>query len=128
MRLPGSSIGKYFCRLRRYCAAFCLSARTASHFAKALLDKPPAFLQLFLERMDVLPKISITGNQEPINLEAPTFLNAVEVVVDAGTYTEDECNYTAATPKEVVRVYLEIARGDVALSPYAKRLGVSLNT
>ena len=46
---------KYFCRLRRYRAAFCCPARPASNFAKASSDKkPPAFLQLFLGQGEVL--------------------------------------------------------------------------
>lgn len=82
----------------------------------------------FIERVDVLPKISITGNSEARNFIAPAFQNSMDVLVDTESYTEDEYNYTPATPKETVKIYLEITRGDTTLNPYAKRLGVSLNT
>ncbi len=82
----------------------------------------------WVERVDVLPKISITGNTDPRILVIPTFQNAMDVKVDTEIYTEDEYTYTPTTPKETVRVYLEMTRNDASLSPYAKRLGVSLNT
>jgi len=43
-------------------------------------------------------------------------------------YTEDEYSYQPGTPNVDVAALIELTRKDTSLAPYAKRLGVSLNT
>ncbi len=82
----------------------------------------------YVERVDVKPQISLVGASDAVNYQDLTFAKAVDVIVDGETYTEDEYSYTPAAAKESLKVKLELTRGNTGLTPYAKRLGISLNT
>lgn len=79
----------------------------------------------FVERVDVLPQISIVNKDDPESFNAMTH---VKSVVDfANSEVEDEYNFETGTPNEDIVVRLDLTREDVSLIPEVKRLGVTLN-
>jgi hypothetical protein len=80
----------------------------------------------YVERVDTLPKISIVDKNANESFAAMTYKKSI--VDFTNNEVEDEYDYTPATPNEDVVLKLEMTRNDTALSPYAKRLGSTLNT
>ena len=79
----------------------------------------------FVERVDVLPQISIVDKDAAESLSAMTFIKSI--VDFANSEVEDEYSFAPGTPNEDVVVKLDLTREDVTLIPEAKRLGVTLN-
>ena len=79
----------------------------------------------YIGRVDVLPECSIVNTGATFSFASPTF---VQAIYDAATgEVEDEYLYEPATANEDFMIRLLMSRVDTALSPYAKRLGVTLN-
>jgi len=80
----------------------------------------------FVERVDVTPQISIVNRDASESLQNMT-LN--QSIVDfTNSEVEDEFQFDAsADPQEDFVVKLKLTRNVTTLTPYAKRLGVSLN-
>jgi len=79
----------------------------------------------FLERVDALPQVSLTTSGS--DWVEPTFVRAVELVVDGATYTEDLFTYRPSSSANMLRVFIELTRGDTALTPALKRIGCALS-
>ena len=80
----------------------------------------------FVERVDVKPQVSLVNSGAAASYADMTF---VKSIVDfTNNEVEDEYTYTSSPAEEDLKVKLIVSRVDTALTPYAKRLGVSLNT
>jgi len=80
----------------------------------------------FVERVDVIPEISIVDKDASENFEALTFVRSI--VDFTNSEVEDEYTFTTGTPNEDVTVKLVLSREDNTLDVFAKRLGVVLTT
>ena len=79
----------------------------------------------FVERVDVIPKISVVNKGDAESFSALTFVRSI--VDFTNSEVEDEYSFEPVTPNEDITVKLDLTREDVALVPFAKRLGVTLN-
>jgi len=79
----------------------------------------------FVERVDVLPKMSVVDGAANENPVAMTY---VKSIVDfTNSEVEDEYTLTPGTPETDVTIKLSITRNTAAVVPYAKRLGATLH-
>jgi len=78
----------------------------------------------FVERVDVLPEISVVNKDGDESLVSLTFEQSI--VDFANSEAEDEYLFETVTPNEDVIIKLELTREDTSLVPFAKRLGVVL--
>lgn len=79
----------------------------------------------FVERVDVIPQISVVDKDAAESFNAMTFIRSI--VDFANNEVEDEYSFDPSTANEDVVVKLDLTREDVSLVPFAKRLGVTLN-
>lgn len=79
----------------------------------------------FVERVDILPEISLVSSGDPESLQSMVFQRSE--VDFANSEVEDEYLLTLGTGQEDLVVKLELTRNDTSLVPVAKLLGVSLN-
>lgn len=82
----------------------------------------------FIERVDFLPQVSLVDTGGPTSYAIPTLVKSIPSVIDGEILIEDEYSYAPSDAGHDLKVEILITRNDINLIPYAKRLGVSLNT
>lgn len=78
----------------------------------------------FVERVAVLPQVSLVGIDDAEALEAPTYVTSI-VDLETGE-VEDEYTYTPTTAGNDLTIALEITRHNTTENPYIKRLATAL--
>jgi hypothetical protein len=102
-----------------------LAGETTITFTSAIVNSSGFDTNAIVERVDVIPKVSLVNRDASENFAALTF-NRSEVDFVNGE-VEDEYELTLGTGEEDLVVQLILTRNDTALTPFAKRLGVVLN-
>jgi len=97
---------------------------TTLTFTSAISNASGFGTSAFVERVDVIPKISIVNKDAVESFLPITFKQSI--VDFTNSEVEDEYNFFPSTPNEDVTVKLEMTRQDITLIPIAKRLGVAL--
>jgi len=80
-----------------------------------------------VERVDILPKMSIVDNNATESLASPTYQKTLEVTVDGEALVEDEYQYSPSPANNDVVLQLLLTRNTTAVVPKVKRYGIALN-
>jgi len=100
-------------------------AQTQLTFSPAVVVAGGFGTTAFVERVDLLPKISIVDGAANESLQTMTFNRSI--VDFTNSEVEDEYQYTPSPAETDVTVKLTLSRNSVEAVPYAKRLGVTLH-
>lgn len=100
------------------------SGVTTLTFTTSIVNAGGFSTSAFIERVDVLPKVSLVDFGTSESFGSLTYVSSVLDPVNSEV--EDEYTYTQGTAQEDFKAKLELSRKDISLLVYAKRLGVSL--